>query len=287
MIEQHIKAITGALGHVSGHRRPSLIWADWMDVVAETLRMLPTHAQSIATSGHPADDDDEARACWERMRANGYSTEDFSHFARAYASLIESVEEPDGSIDYYDILGRLYMDWVGGNENAGQYFTPWEICRTMAMVSCSDMESQIRDRIVSAVGEETISMLGLNPELPYTLQYIAETFLPHHIDAFRPITVSDPCCGSGSMLLAVASIVPHWANDMGLVQYYGQDIDHTACQMSRINLWLRGLNGYGPRLRSAMAGMSMLDPVADMEEEILEPTITIEAGITDLFGEVV
>ncbi len=50
-------------------------------------------------------------------------------------------------------------------------------------------------------------------------------------------SVSDPCCGSGRMLLAIAKINPHW-------RFHGQDIDIRCVRMTAINLALRNLHGF-------------------------------------------
>jgi len=50
-------------------------------------------------------------------------------------------------------------------------------------------------------------------------------------------TVSDPCCGSGRMLLAVAEEHSHWI-------FHGQDVDLRCVRMTAINLGLRNLYGY-------------------------------------------
>ncbi|HUQ68567.1 MAG TPA: N-6 DNA methylase [Planctomycetaceae bacterium] len=50
-------------------------------------------------------------------------------------------------------------------------------------------------------------------------------------------TVSDPCCGSGRMLLAVAELQPHW-------EFVGQDVDLRCVRMTAINFALRNLYGH-------------------------------------------
>ena len=49
--------------------------------------------------------------------------------------------------------------------------------------------------------------------------------------------------GSGRMLLAAAGCFPGWAVQLGLVQFYGMDIDPTCARMARVNAELYGLNG--------------------------------------------
>ena len=49
--------------------------------------------------------------------------------------------------------------------------------------------------------------------------------------------VTDPCCGSGRMLLAAGKINPHWI-------FYGTDIDIRCVRMTAINLAFAGLRGF-------------------------------------------
>jgi hypothetical protein len=49
--------------------------------------------------------------------------------------------------------------------------------------------------------------------------------------------VSDPCCGSGRLLLAAADICPQ-------AEFVGQDVDLRCAQMTAINLALRNLHGW-------------------------------------------
>ena len=55
----------------------------------------------------------------------------------------------------------------------------------------------------------------------------------------------DCCCGSGVIFLAAASTLPQWMVQLGLVQFYGADIDETCVKMARLNCMLYGMNGYG------------------------------------------
>jgi type I restriction-modification system DNA methylase subunit len=54
------------------------------------------------------------------------------------------------------------------------------------------------------------------------------------------------------MLLSAAATFPRWAIDMGLVQFYGIDIDPTCVQMCKINLMLHGMNSYFVKCANAL-----------------------------------
>ncbi len=57
----------------------------------------------------------------------------------------------------------------------------------------------------------------------------------------QPVTVCDPCVGSGIMLLARAACHPLWLAQIGYVQDSGCDIDSLCCEMARLNLRLYGI----------------------------------------------
>jgi hypothetical protein len=72
--------------------------------------------------------------------------------------------------------------------------------------------------------------------------------MPH----FESVKVSDPCVGSGRMLLGMASQFEPWMVQMGLVQFFGMEVDFTLTLASKINCRLYGLNGYALTLAEAV-----------------------------------
>lgn len=65
------------------------------------------------------------------------------------------------------------------------------------------------------------------------------------------VTVHDPACGSGIMLLAFASITYERLGVLGLnkLRLSGQDIDNRCILMSKIQLRINGLDTLGRRMR--------------------------------------
>jgi hypothetical protein len=91
----------------------------------------------------------------------------------------------------------------------GQVFTPWHLALAMARV---------------------------------TSEFTAEELNQYTV--WRPMRIHDPACGSGTMLLASASLLPQPFVEFGCVEFSGQDLDPLCCAMLRINLALFGLRGW-------------------------------------------
>lgn len=107
-----------------------------------------------------------------------------------------------------DFLGTVYMNGDFGNKKSGQFFTPYHVSQFMSEI--------VFDK--NTVGQ-IISEQGF-------------------------IKVSEPCCGAGGMILALAETM--LKNDINPQQYMifqGIDIDINCCRMSFIQTSLMGLVG--------------------------------------------
>ena len=107
-----------------------------------------------------------------------------------------------------DFLGEVFMRCEFGNKNTSQFFTPYHISQMMP--ECVFDEDDIK---------ETIQEKGF-------------------------IKVSEPCCGSGGMILAFAeTMLTHNINTQKYMIFQGIDIDITCCKMAFIQTSLMGLTG--------------------------------------------
>ena len=121
-------------------------------------------------------------------------------------ALLSSVVYSDGRFN--DYLGELFMRCNVGNKNAGQFFTPYHISQFMAHIT------------------------------------IDERMIKQKSAANEIITISDPCCGGGGMILAAMDVLQ---NTYG-VNYARDcfvdcgDIDIRCVHMTYLQLSLAGVS---------------------------------------------
>jgi len=105
-----------------------------------------------------------------------------------------------------DFLGQIFMNLELGNARHGQFFTPYNVSHMMAQVTLSDGLS------VLTSGERDF------------------------------ITVSDPACGAGGMIVAMAeAMLEAGFNPQKQMMVYCVDIDPVAAMMCYIQLSLMGI----------------------------------------------
>lgn len=118
----------------------------------------------------------------------------------------------------YDFLGSVFMKLGIGDGVRGQYFTPPHISHFMA-------------GIVNTIDEETLNKKGF-------------------------VTVSDPCCGAGVMIIAYyQQCLEQGLNPQQVMWAEARDIDFTAAMMCYIQMNLLGIAG------QVIVGNSLLNEV--------------------------
>lgn len=153
------------------------------------------------------------------MRAvQKYDKGELAVFPELFSHIVLGMEEnPD-----CDFLGELYMDLELGNKYAGQFFTPYSICRSMAEII-------------------------IDPDLT-----------EKHVKEHGYISINDCACGAGAMLVATANVLrKHGINYQQQALFVAQNIDYTAGLMCYIQLSLLGCAGYvhiGNTLTEPMTG---------------------------------
>ena len=244
--------------NTSSGYRPDDVFSDWLELIEASLKALPAQAISVASTGQLVEDTPETAALFERLRKRYPRREHFERFSQALAVLLESVT-PD---DPQDILGDIYMTYGYPNTWAGQFFTPMSIARLMAMISMGDIESQINERIKSAIEQSPLAQAALFTSLVINdpteaRNWYVNRIIPYCYEFIKPITVCDPCCGSGVMFLAASACIPAWARPLGLVQFYGMDIDQGCVRMASINCMIYGLNGWSMKWALALKELEL------------------------------
>lgn len=120
-------------------------------------------------------------------------------FAEALGALVLEME----SRPFADILGGYYLEFAlstKGQQWTGEFHTPKPVCDLIAKITLGDLES-----------------------------------LPTE----GPITVCEPACGSGAMILSLAQACPPEARRR--LRVTAIDINRTACDMAFINTSLWGI----------------------------------------------
>ncbi len=132
---------------------------------------------------------------------NGYRKEDQEVFPKMLGLVVLALEEKPEQ----DFLGSLYHHLELHQEQKGQFFTPYHICEFMSEIQFAGHEK-----------EELLQEKGY-------------------------ISVNDPACGAGAMLIAFANVAKkHGINYQKQVLFVAQDIDRTAAMMCYIQLSLLG-----------------------------------------------
>jgi type I restriction-modification system DNA methylase subunit len=125
-----------------------------------------------------------------------------------------------------DFLGSVFMRLALGNKNLQQFFTPWEVARVMAALQLSDVSDLLKTQ-------------------PF-------------------VTVHEPCCGAGCMMLAAAEVLREQGHDpLSSMWVCAIDIDPLAAVMTYIQLSLAGIPAavtIGDVLRDPCGGRTRYTP---------------------------
>lgn len=149
----------------------------------------------------PGPEREERELCY-LSTINRYRKEEQILFPEMLAIVTQAMEDNPEQ----DFLGSMYHALELQQEQKGQFFTPYHICELMSEVQITE--------------EET---------------------LKEEIDEKGYISISDPACGAGAMLIAFANtVLRHHINYQNKVLFVAQDIDHTAAYMCYLQLSLLG-----------------------------------------------
>lgn len=106
---------------------------------------------------------------------------------------------------YQDFLGQVFSELNLGNSNKGQFFTPYHVIKMMAEINFIDMKNELNTKDF--------------------------------------ITLSEPCCGSGGMIIAYAETMKDKGyNYQHQLYVEAVDIDEICFKMTYIQLSLLGIS---------------------------------------------
>ena len=170
-------------------------WSAWTDFI--TL-------SAICISNAVDKEQFEDREKTFKQIMSKYRMAERERFAELLALVVDGMENnPD-----QDYLGELYMAMELGNQQAGQFFTPYYVCRAMAQITLHD---------------------GIEEQ----------------VDRRGYITVNDCACGAGATLIAAANELKRMGiNYQTQALFVAQDVDQVVAMMCYIQLSLLGCAGY-------------------------------------------
>lgn len=187
-----------------GSKSTYQVWSDCMALFAITLAN-----QSIL----PMTKSVQFKEIWDKREKeylriiNNYSKKEQKLFPQMFVLIVEELEERPNQ----DLLGELYMMLQISNKNAGQFFTPYDVCEMMSKLTFDRKE----------LGK-TVHKKGY-------------------------ANVYDCACGAGATLISASEQCKEMFkkyNYQNHVYFVGQDIDITCVHMCYIQLSLHGLAGY-------------------------------------------
>lgn len=244
--EGHAKEIIKLLERCTASgRRQSEVFQDFVTLTEISLEALPLHCRSVQETGAMAADTPENQKFFRDLKEQHYRTDFYwENFSKSLALLMQATKEPGGGVRFSDTIGEVFMEFGNPNPYSGQYFTPFNLAQMMATMT-NPMELVLERLNESIKGTLLDQLFQFRPETPQANQFFFQQFGRVIARKYKPVTVMEPCCGSGVMFLALAASLPYWVTNYGLVQFYGQDVCRLCVQMAKINLMVHGLNGFG------------------------------------------
>ena len=203
-----VKAFEGLCGR---HSRWE-VWSDWIGMCA------------IAISNAVDQAHRKKREKTYSTLSKKYAAAELQTMSEMLALLIQEMEANPNQ----DFLGELFMVLGLGNDHAGQFFTPYNVCEAMSELSGENIAADVARK--------------------------------------GWISVSDPACGAGALLVAFANMCARREiNYQTSILFAAQDIDFTVGMMCYIQLSLLGCAGY------VVIGDSLAHPMTAVDRRGLIP----------------
>lgn len=138
-----------------------------------------------------------------------FNNEQNKLFHKLMIDILFVFEDKMNDVEWYDLFGDFFMQYLGDKDNRGQCFTPAGLADLCSMMLLKDQ-----------LNEGNRNNCGL-----FGKRYI----------------IDDPTCGSGRLLLASATYMMQKHREY--VYAIGEDIDATCVKQTAINLAIHGYYG--------------------------------------------
>lgn len=252
------------------------IFDDYLEACEIWLDRLPSMFNQIV-HGERLEDPPDIADRFARLERK-YKRQTLEQFASAFGVMLDASMDEDGKHTYADLFGGTFMEfvWKSDAKYRGQFFTPWNVARMMAQMMFPGLDDELNRRMEAALEHNSSYQLGKLLDVNISLE-TKLLLMPDVREHFQPITICDPACGSGIMLLASASLLPRWAIEHRLVEFYGVDIDATCTKMAMLNCRLYGVNGCGYQLHGFDEAISMKATPAGESPESIPVTLPVPA----------
>ena len=170
-VDDYKKEFLSIFNSLCGRHGRWEVWSDFIQLTAIDI-------SNVTDKGNAP-----KRAADARNIAKKYSEDEIKRMAEMLMQMVYAIDEnPD-----QDFLGELYMACNLGNDHAGQFFTPYNVCQCMS-------------------------------EITYDV--------PALLDGKGFIAVNDPACGAGALLLSFANACKrHDINYQQKVLFVAQDME--------------------------------------------------------------
>jgi hypothetical protein len=236
-----VKAISG-LGYRHGHWQ---VFADFVEMAAISV----TNAVDLAKR--------EKREERYMEVVKRYKPDELAKFPEMFGSLTMALEDETG-----DVLGRTFHDLELHNKWAGQYFSPYPLCRMMAKMTIADkadLETRISERGFVTAQEPTAGSGAMIIALAHEMREAGINYQQHlHVTAVDV----DPKCVHMSYLqfslLHIPAVIVH-GNSLSLEEF---DHWYTPAHI---------LDGWTWKLRRPSTDAHVVEPVPSLEQEPARP----------------
>jgi len=185
-----------------------------------------------------------------------YKPDEVQKFPQMLAELVLALEhEPD------DVLGRTFHDLELHNKYAGQFFTPYDVCRMMAKMTLSDredIEARIAERGFVTACEPAVGSGAMVIALAQEMKEVSINYQQNlHVTA---VDVDPKCVHMAYLqmsLLHIPAVIVH-GNSLSLEEYGHW---YTPAHI---------LGGWGRKLRQKAEGNHEIQPVPEPPEPVIK-----------------